>query len=72
MTTIRRRYRWRGPEPARCEERIANAPDTLFALAPVSETAADLTRTNWAAVLPSSIPFVWERSNGREEECIDG
>ena len=64
----RRRFRWRGPQPARCEEQIANAPDDLFELAPVSEAAADQTRTNWAAVLPSSIPFTWERSNGRAEE----
>ncbi len=67
----RRRFRWRGPQPARCEEQIANAPDSLFDLAPVSEAAAELTRNDWAAVLPSSIPFAWERSNGREEELID-
>lgn len=65
----RRRFRWRGPQPARCEEQIANAPDDLFALEPVSEAAAVETRSNWAAVLPSSIPFIWERSNyGRAEE----
>lgn len=64
----RRRFRWRGPQPARCEEQIANAPDDLFALPPVSEAAAEQTRTNWAAVVPSSIPFAWERRNGRAEE----
>lgn len=59
----RRRYRWRGPQPSRCdEEQIANAPDDLFALEPVSEAAAVQTRINWAAVLPSSIPFTWERN----------
>jgi hypothetical protein len=68
----RRRFNWRGPQPARCEEQIANAPDALFALSPASEAAADQTRTNWAAVLPSSIPFTWERQHGRaEEELID-
>ena len=68
----RRRYRWQGPQPAGCEEQIANAPDNLFDLAPVSGAAAEGTRTNWAAVLPSSIPFAWERSNGRaEEELLD-
>jgi hypothetical protein len=64
----RRRFRWRGPQPARCEEQIANAPDDLFALEPVSEAAATETRSNWAAVLPSSVPFIWERSNGSERE----
>ncbi len=65
----RRRYRWRGPQPARCEEQIANAPDDLFELSPVSEAAAQETRTSWAAVLPSSIPFIWERNRyGRAEE----
>jgi hypothetical protein len=64
----RRRYRWRGPQPARCEEQIANAPDDLFELAPVSDAAAETTRSNWAAVLPSSIPFIWERTNVRQED----
>lgn len=65
---VRRRFRWRGPQPGRDEEQIANAPDDLFDLAPVSEAAAQQTRTNWAAVLPSSIPVAWERSNGTGEE----
>lgn len=67
----RRRFRWRGPQPARNEEQIANAPDNLFALEPVSEAAAEETRNNWAAVLPSSIPFTWEASHGGEEELLD-
>jgi hypothetical protein len=71
MLHPRRRYRWRGPQPARCEEQIANAPDDLFALEPVSEAAAVTTRSNWAAVLPSSIPFIWERSYGRGREEDD-
>lgn len=67
-----RRYRWQGPQPAQCEEQIANAPDTLFALAPAGGAAAVQTRSNWAAVLPSTIPFIWERSRyGREEEPRD-
>jgi hypothetical protein len=71
MLHPRRRYRWRGPQPVRCEEQIANAPDDLFALEPVSEAAAVTTRSNWAAVLPSSIPFIWERSYGRGREEDD-
>ncbi len=63
----RRRYRWRGPQPAGCEEQIANAPDTLFAPAPVNGVAAAQTNTNWAASLPSTIPFIWERDDGTEE-----
>ncbi len=68
----RRRFRWRGPQPAQGEEQIANAPDSLFAFTPVSDAAAAQVRTNWEATLPSSVPFVWERSHGRhEEELID-
>lgn len=70
----RRRFRWRGPQPGRCEEQIANAPDDLFDLSPASGAAASTTRTNWAAVLPSSTPFIWERSDGiaerEEDECF--
>ena len=61
----RRRYRWRGPQPARCEEQIANAPDDLFALSPASGAAAATTTANWAATLPSSVPFIWERTRER-------
>lgn len=72
MIRRRRRFRWRGPQPTPGEEKIANAPDTLFAFPPVSEAAAAATRANWAATLPSSVPFVWERSYGsHKEELID-
>ncbi len=68
----RRWYRWRGPQPAQDEEQIANAPDTLFALVPVSGAAAAQTRMNWVATLPGQpVPLIWEYSNGREEELID-
>jgi hypothetical protein len=55
------RYRWRGPQPAEDEEQIANAPDGLFPLAPVSETPAENTRSNWSAVMPGQpIPMAGE------------
>lgn len=63
--------RWRGwVDP--CEEQIANAPDDLFDLSPVSEAPAEQTRSNWAALLPDqTVPLIWEdsRHGYREEEC---
>lgn len=56
-------YRWRGPQPARDEEQIANAPDDLFALPPVSETPAATVRSKWAATLPdptNEAALIWE------------
>lgn len=67
----RRRFRWRGPQPAPCEEQIANAPDTTFDLSPVSTAAATQTTANWAATLPSDIPFIWERRYDGEEVLYD-
>lgn len=69
-----RRYRWSGPQPARCEEQIANAPDGLFAFAPASGAPAEGTRSNWSALLPGqAIPLIWEDSRygyqGREDRC---
>lgn len=64
-----RRYRWRGPQPRPDEEQIANAPDGLFALAPVSDAAAAQTRTNWAALLPGQeIPLIGEDPYGYHEK----
>ena len=60
----RRRFRWRGPQSGRCEEQIANAPDDLFDLSPASGAAASTTRTNWAAVLPSSTPASLDPTEG--------
>ena len=48
--TQRRYRRWRGPQPTPGEEQIANAPDDLFPLAPVSEAPAGQVRADWAAV----------------------
>ena len=64
-------YRWRGPQPAPCEEQIANAPDWAFDLSPVSTAAAETTEANWAAVLPSSIPFIWETCDDGQEKLYD-
>lgn len=57
----RRRYAWRGPQPACDEEQIANAPDTFAALTPASTAAATQTNANWAAALPGAVPFAWDR-----------
>jgi hypothetical protein len=55
------RYRWRGPQPTEGEEQIANAPDGLFPLAPVSDAPAEQTRTNWLAVMPGQpVPMIGE------------
>lgn len=63
------RYNWRGPQPTPCEEQIANAPDDLFALDPASDAAALITTENWAATLPSDIPFIWENTHERRSSC---
>ncbi len=71
MTRVERRYRWwRGPQPRRDEEQVANARDRLFPLAPVSAAPAALTRTNWSALLPGqTVPLIWEDYGyGREQE----
>lgn len=67
------RYRWRGPQPAKCEEQIANAPDGSVDLSPASDSPAETVRSAWAAVLPSEVPFIWEASHGdrltEEDRC---
>jgi len=52
---------WRGRLRTN-EEQIANAPDRLFRLAPVSEAPAAQTRSNWSALLPGqTVPLIWEK-----------
>ena len=54
---------------AGCEEQIANAPDDLFDLAPVSDAPAVTTNANWAALLPNqTVPLIWERRHADEQE----
>jgi hypothetical protein len=60
---MRRRWRVRRVP----EEQVANAFDSFVDLTPVSDAAADATNAGWAALLPSDVPFVWERNRrGRE------
>lgn len=65
----RRHFRWRGPQPSGDGELVANARDSFPNLTPVSEVPAITTRNNWAATLPSTVPFIWERDRyGGDEE----
>lgn len=57
-----RRLKWSGPQPSEDCEQIANAHEGLFAFAPASEAPAELTRSNWAALLPDDIPLIWEEA----------
>lgn len=45
------------------EEQIANAPDWLFALAPVSEAPARQVRLDWSAVLSTDPVYHLERND---------
>lgn len=49
---IGRRFDWLGPQPSGDGEQVANAHEAFVDLTPVSQAAADQTRTDWAATLP--------------------
>ena len=71
---MRRRFHWSGPQPGSECEQVANANDTFVDLNPVSEAPAELTRSNWSALLPGQdILLIWERDYGwrdeQEEPC---
>lgn len=60
--------RWRG-RTLTVEEQVANARDSFVNLTPASEAPAASVRSNWSAVLPGqTVPLIWERSYGAEEE----
>lgn len=46
------------------EEQIANAPDWLFPLAPVSEAPAQQVRSEWSAVLSDQSVLYVEVTDG--------
>ena len=62
--------RWRGRQVWPKPEQVANACDDFVDLTPVSEAAAEQTRTNWAALRAGqNIPLIGERTYVDEEEC---
>ena len=59
---------WRGRQITR-ELQVANACDWFVDLTPAGQVAAVQTRSNWSAVLPGqTVPLIWERSYGDDEE----
>lgn len=63
--------RWRGRDPYKKPDQVANACDDFVDLTPVSEAPAEQTRSNWSALLSGqSIPLIGERDGYIEEdEC---
>ena len=60
--------RWRGRVPTR-ELQVANACDSFLDLTPASQAQAVQTRSNWSVLLSGqTIPLIWERDYGREQD----
>jgi hypothetical protein len=64
--------RWRG-RPTEYREQVANACDDFVDLTPVSDTAADLVKSHWSALISGqAVPLIGEDRYGFDCQEDDG
>jgi hypothetical protein len=72
MSLIRQVARHLERRRLECVDQVANRPDALADLTPVSEAPAEAVRAAWAPTVPGqSVPMIGERVYDDAEPCDD-